>query len=115
MEIGLDALIVNINRMLEILNSFVVVIHILIHQATLNINGFVIGQLLHHFWELSESFAIFTRSSEHQTLMEHRADETLVARESLIKRLNCFINQNVFPLKITIFFFGNLVSLTLVG
>jgi len=47
--------------------------------------------------------------------MEHRADETLVARESLIKRLNCFINQNVFPLKITIFFFGNLVSLTLVG
>lgn len=57
MEIRFNAFRVEVNRLLEVKNSHVVVAHVLVDEPALNIDGLVLGQLLHNSGELFQSIA----------------------------------------------------------
>jgi hypothetical protein len=52
MEKGLDAVFIDVNCLLEVLDSLVVVAHVLVDQPAFYVHGLVFGQLLHDFGEL---------------------------------------------------------------
>lgn len=52
MEKGLDAVLIDVNGLLEVLDGLVVVAHVLVDQPALDVHGLVFRQLLHDFGEL---------------------------------------------------------------
>lgn len=85
--------------MLEVFDRHLVIAHVLVDKPTLNVHSLILGQLLHYSSELCESFLEFSGLPEHETLMEHRTNETLVTLQCITKRLNSVLNQLILELK----------------
>lgn len=80
MEKCLDTFIIDVNSLLEISDRHVVVLHILVDETPLDVDGLIFWKLLHHPLELVQSILEFTRASKHQPLVEHRRNKRLVTR-----------------------------------
>ena len=72
MEVRLGVFWLNFDSCLEILNCILMVTHVLINQATLNVNCLVVGQKLLHLGKLLECLMELLCSSVHEAKMEHR-------------------------------------------
>ena len=72
MEESFNAFIVDIDSLLKITNRHIVILHILVHQATLNIHSLVFWELLHHPRKLIQRILELTCAPKHQALVKHR-------------------------------------------
>ena len=72
MEVRLGVFWLNFDSCLEILNRILMVAHVLVNQATLNVDCLVVGQKLLHLGKLLECLMELLCSSVHEAKMEHR-------------------------------------------
>lgn len=73
---------------MEIFNRVAVVAHVLVDEASFNVNRLVLGQLLLHQSELPDGLIEVASSAVHESLVEHAACEAVVADKRIAEALN---------------------------
>jgi hypothetical protein len=70
--------------------------HILIDEATLDVDSLILTQFLHYSRELTNSFIKIACATEHQALVELGRRKIIVADKSIAKALNRLAHQQIF-------------------
>ena len=84
MELRLRVPLIQINSCAEVLNSILMVSHVLVHQSTLYENRLVLLQQLLHLSELLQGFLELLCTAEHETEMEHGRDVRAAVLECIL-------------------------------
>ena len=83
-ELRLRVPLIQINSCAEVLNSILMVSHVLVYQSTLYENRLVLLQQLLHLSELLQGFLELLCTAEHETEMEHGRDVRAAVLERIL-------------------------------